>query len=182
MRDHARTADSALPDALNSVAVEDCIDADEGRAQFQALGGKQAVEWVAVVEGQERGANGVERMNLDEGELLFAQNAEKVGHKDVRLHFAPVHLERDFPGDYRRNQNLIVPVLDELPSALAESSGLVHCPKAPYVCRAEVSRGRFARFFPIDQNVEAVLAQLLIRFERLEDIVGVVMLTGVPPQ
>ena len=97
----------ALPDPFNAVSIEDCVDADDRHSEFQRLRNQQPVKWIAVMEGQQRRPNCMERVNLNGRELLFAQDTEKVGNQDVWRHLSCVHLESDFPRDDRRNQDFI---------------------------------------------------------------------------
>jgi len=98
---------SALPDAFNAVSFEDCIDADDRHSEFQRLCGQQTVKWIAMVEGQQAGADSVKGINLDGDELLLLNHFLKVRHQGMQWNLSLIGFDSKLPGNDRRNQNIV---------------------------------------------------------------------------
>ena len=58
-----RLAGLSLPDAFDSVTVEDRVDTDKRYSQFQRLSRKQTVEWIAMVKWQQPRPNCMDRID-----------------------------------------------------------------------------------------------------------------------
>ncbi len=99
-----------------------------GIPQFKGLGRQETVEGIAMVKREQPGANGVEGVNLEESEFLFAENLEKVGDQHVRRHLPGIDLDGDFPGNDGGDENFVGRVSDKLASAPAESLWAIERP------------------------------------------------------
>jgi len=110
---NAMDGDARLPDSLNSIAVKDFVDADDGDAEFERLRGEEAIEGVSVVKWKQAGADGVRWIDLDGSEVLSAEHIGEVGHKDMWRHLAGVYFDCEFPRDNRGDQDFVIGTGDE---------------------------------------------------------------------
>lgn len=111
---------SALPDAFNTVTVKDSIDADDRYSEFQRLRRKQPVKWIAMVQRQQAGADGVKRINLNGDEFLLLNHFQKVRHQGMQRNLSLLSFDRKLPRNDRRDQNIVGQVFDEMSAFKAE--------------------------------------------------------------
>ena len=109
-----------LPDARDSVPVEDFVDADYGHAQLKGLSGKKAIEWIAVVPGEQTGAAGVIGLQRDRRKVLPLDHTVEISHQHMGGQFAAIHFDGKLPRCDGRNQNLVIGAGDHVVADFAE--------------------------------------------------------------
>src|ERR1035438_525769 len=75
------------------------------------------------MEGQQPGTDGVERVDLEKGKILFAEYPKKVRDQHMRQHLSVIHLDGDLPGNDSGNQDFISRVGNHGVPDLAEFLG-----------------------------------------------------------
>jgi len=117
-----------LPDDLDRVPGDLGVGGDDGQTLDLALGDEDAVEGIAVVEGQADNVQGVsyrDRQICDGVEHQLLLNEPR--RLSRQFQFPHLCLENDFPGAGRAQEELVA-CIQEQPSNPGGHSALVECP------------------------------------------------------
>jgi hypothetical protein len=116
------------PNPAHVKFVQPAIGAENGDVGHLRLGDEQAIEWVAVMQGQKSRFYRVFEGNRHFQETLLGHSVLQVGDESGRLNFAGVDLDGEFPSHNSRNDDPVGGASKNLVRPAGQARGVEHPP------------------------------------------------------